>query len=103
MNSTNAAILEFLKEWLRWAKEPVRHPHFTRGAGLCLQAKWYGEVALLINLQSLINKDFEGNAYPFNTGKDDYRVEVVYAMCHLNHKRLAWVEKTIKELEDADS
>lgn len=108
-----ADLLPFLKAWLAWAEAPTQDSTFSTKMGLCSYAEPYGRYKLKVTglkavLKAELAKDFPDELHcPFNKGRTgetrwkDYSKESAKCIAHKNPKRLAWVRKTIKELEDA--
>lgn len=111
-----AILLTFLKEWLAWAENPVPHETFLRNSGLCdalsqwLHTKVCCEWETSREVTRLVPSKFQKSGlhggYPFNEGRTtsekmhEFVKECSRREMHKNLRRLAWVRKTIKELED---
>lgn len=93
-------LLDFLKDWLSWAEsDPQDDKKYSRKGGLCCAT--VKERAVKGNKVFIaIRKNFNDELYPFG-GKDRYFKDQKSATMHKNELRLAWVRKTIKELENA--
>lgn len=98
-------MLEFLKAYRKWVFEGVpKHQIFTKDYGLCRHAVEWGkrnieDRKLYEVLHYQLKKDFPDTwRFPFG-GQDFYYLEADAGKCHLNAKRVAWVEKIIGELE----
>lgn len=99
-------LCEFLKAWRNWVDLGAPHMDpFSITAGLCAGVVIYWHVvpgrASLIKreLYILLQKDFGCCHYPF--GKDNYESRARLCTQHKDPARLAWVDKKIKEYEEA--
>lgn len=115
------SLLDFLRDWQCWAlSRPISNSYDTK-RGLCASIGRYtmGEdglqreelrVQIRDHLFALLNeqyvpgsqrssRDCNTSSYPFG-GYSLYKHEERTGTAHLNPARLAWVAKTIKELEN---
>lgn len=110
----NKELLEFLIAWREWAKDPYKKGNgtlFDTRDGLCGAAyDWcvrhnkekVNELSSTFLLErELINLFREENLNPtFPFGEQDYGSRVMEQTQHLCLVRLAWVDKTIKEIQE---
>lgn len=100
----NKHLLDFLRIWKKSVESESPKLEYTR-AGLCKNFFDY-----LVDIHPHNNNlrtfsflscvYFSDDSLPFNTLEPSYSDEVVFRKIHLNPKRVAWVNKTIIELEN---
>lgn len=100
-------LLDFLKAWLHWAENgaPADKP-FSRDYGLCTNLGRFCRIydlggasqrKFLRQLEHLFSREGLSTNMPF--GEDQYDERSDRSTQHEDPNRLAWVRKTIKELE----
>lgn len=86
-------LLTFLKDWLAWVERGAPHHQlYCRAFGLCGNSE---KLATLI--EKRLKEDGLCRTYPF--GKENYYRRYGRRTQHECPKRLAWVRKTIEELD----
>lgn len=97
--NNDKTLLSFLKHWIEWveAGAPDNEP-FSRSKGLCPNARKFGGFATGTELANHLIKTLDNCLFPFD-GYIDYITRRELGTQHECPKRLAWVRKTIKELE----
>lgn len=93
-------LLDFLREWLKWAKNPDVNPYeFNTYRGLCGNVSLYvnndddEHAQIISHLRKHLKRDYGLAVWSFDSEQS------FPCNRHMNPLRLAWVEKTIKELE----
>lgn len=107
MNQDQKHLLAFLKDWLEWTKNPVdTDDGYRRQYGLCIcltkYCTKYGLYRQRLDIDGELEKLFKADrlsiAFPFGEASF-WEAERMDAM-HLCPMRLAWVRKTIANLEE---
>ncbi|UCR75557.1 hypothetical protein PP742_gp73 [Alcaligenes phage vB_Af_QDWS595] len=97
---SNKTLLSFLKHWIEWVEAGAPHKMpYSRRIGLCAAYTKYSGNPTDLSLCILLVEEFQDSTYPFN-GYIDYKWRRELGTQHECPKRLAWVRKTIKELEN---
>ena len=101
-------LLDFLKKWREWVDQDIPHTgKYSRSFGLCMNAVCHTDHCsiqvksnILTELRDALAEDYGVNLYPFG-GEDVFDSEQEAGTAHKNELRLAWVDRKIKELENA--
>lgn len=100
-NRMNQHLLNFLKIWKEEVMSGNPRSEFTED-GICSCFDDYleelDEEFPIDGYGFLFEYHFEKVSYPFSTVME-FNAERIYGKMHLNKKRVAWVNKTIIELE----